>query len=401
MLVLCVRHEARIRFAKDDATTSYVKDSGRSLYDHQSRYTSIFNLFSLCSIYKLLPRWNNPQFANRQERERERRVLAFTVSTPWSTLHDVVMNTTTRYPLHQLPRMSTYTSHRGRSTFTCWLYHFYRISNGIHALCIPVYSTGWNRCKWRRLWRVLWHHWCCTRLSRGYSARCWWRTSYIISLMQKFPAFMDLDGTWWHKIVDAFTIMDFAAGEPIVSNNELFMVKSGHVRIKDIGLGASKFQDQLLAKESTLANVPWSPAKLILPMSVVTQLDSVNVQRKVLEKVLGPLEEVISRSSHGRALASIRLFEWIENDEIDEFMKRLKEESFERGDKIASWGKLYLIRKGSVLMPLGGEDAVMRRKQSSELQKLWLLRIYLEQRQRGGEQTVSTIATISCTRKYC
>jgi hypothetical protein len=51
-------------------------------------------------------------------------------------------------------------------------------------------------------------------------------------------------------------------------------------------------------------------------------------------------------------------------------MKRLKEESFERGDKIASWGKLYLIRKGSVLMPLGGEDAVMRRKQSSELQKL-------------------------------
>jgi hypothetical protein len=52
-------------------------------------------------------------------------------------------------------------------------------------------------------------------------------------------------------------------------------------------------------------------------------------------------------------------------------------------------------------MPLGGEDAVMRRKQSSELQKLWLLRIYLEQRQRGGEQTVGTISTISCTRKYC
>jgi hypothetical protein len=51
-------------------------------------------------------------------------------------------------------------------------------------------------------------------------------------------------------------IMDFAAGEPIVSNNEFFMVKSGHVRIKDIGLGASKFQDQLLAKESTLENVP-------------------------------------------------------------------------------------------------------------------------------------------------
>lgn len=181
--------------------------------------------------------------------------------------------------------------------------------------------------------------------------------SNIISLVGKMSVFQDLDEAKLRKLVDAFTIVEFNEGERIVNKGDhgdiFYIVKSGTVKIDDIGHGSSKFKDQLLGKgdcfgeralitgETRAANVTAVEKSSFLVMS-----------KRVLENIIGPLEQAIMNSSHSKYLRSIPFFEGMEQDEIDRCVVHLKEEIFEKGDKIMGIGKLYLIQEGHALMML-------------------------------------------------
>eukprot|EP00585_Thalassiosira_rotula_P009967 CAMPEP_0196159098 /NCGR_PEP_ID=MMETSP0910-20130528/46147_1 /TAXON_ID=49265 /ORGANISM="Thalassiosira rotula, Strain GSO102" /LENGTH=749 /DNA_ID=CAMNT_0041424013 /DNA_START=82 /DNA_END=2328 /DNA_ORIENTATION=- len=181
--------------------------------------------------------------------------------------------------------------------------------------------------------------------------------SNIISLVEKMSVFQDLDEAKLRKLVDAFTIVEFDEGERIVNKGDhgdiFYIVKSGTVKIDDIGHGNSKFKDQLLGKGDCFGERALITGETRAANVTAVEKSSFLVMSKgVLENIIGPLEQAIMNSSHSKYLRSIPFFEGVEQDEIDRCVVYLKEESFGKGDKITGTGKLYLIQEGHALMML-------------------------------------------------
>mmetsp|Transcript_14504 Transcript_14504/g.31475 ORF Transcript_14504/g.31475 Transcript_14504/m.31475 type:complete len:966 (+) Transcript_14504:148-3045(+) len=185
--------------------------------------------------------------------------------------------------------------------------------------------------------------------------------SNIISLVQKLSVFQDLDEAKVRKLVDAFIIVEYEEGERVVNKGDegsvFYIVKSGQLKVDDIGHGSSKFQDQILEEgdcfgERALITGDTRAANV----TAIVMSSLLAISKEVLEEILGSLEQAIMDSSYSKYLRSIPLFEYLEPDEIDRCVKYLKEESFEKGDKILAKGKLYLIQDGRVLRMLQDED---------------------------------------------
>eukprot|EP00584_Thalassiosira_punctigera_P023488 CAMPEP_0172573634 /NCGR_PEP_ID=MMETSP1067-20121228/136289_1 /TAXON_ID=265564 ORGANISM="Thalassiosira punctigera, Strain Tpunct2005C2" /NCGR_SAMPLE_ID=MMETSP1067 /ASSEMBLY_ACC=CAM_ASM_000444 /LENGTH=710 /DNA_ID=CAMNT_0013366241 /DNA_START=120 /DNA_END=2253 /DNA_ORIENTATION=- len=169
--------------------------------------------------------------------------------------------------------------------------------------------------------------------------------------------FQDLDDAKLRKLVDAFTVVTYDEGERVLNKGDhgdiCYIVKSGMVKIDSIGHGSSKFKDQifgegecfgeraLITGETRAANVTAMAKSTFLAIS-----------KRVLENIIGPLEQANMNSSHAKYLRSVPFFEYLEQDEIDRCVMQLKEERFEKGDKILASGKLYLIQEGHALMML-------------------------------------------------
>lgn len=179
--------------------------------------------------------------------------------------------------------------------------------------------------------------------------------SNIISLVKKLSVFQDLDESKIRKLVDAFVIVEYGPGERVVNKGDegrvFYIVKSGQLKVDEIGHGNSKFQDQILEEgdsfgERALITGDTRAANV----SAVTPSSLLAISKDVLEEILGSLEQAIRDCSNAKYLQSIPLFEYLEPDEIDRCVKYLKEESFEKGDTVLAKGKLYLIQEGRVLM---------------------------------------------------
>lgn len=196
----------------------------------------------------------------------------------------------------------------------------------------------------------------------------------ISSLVRKVSVFKDLDEVRVQKLVDAFTVVEYARGERIVNKgdqgNVFYIVKSGQVKIDDIGHGSSKFQDHILKEgecfgeralitgETRAANVTASDD--------VASTTLLAISKGTLEEILGPLEQAVMHSSHAKYLSSIPLFEYLEPDEIDRCVKYLREETFGMGETIVDTkGKLYLIQEGHALMMIHGETKKEQRSGGS------------------------------------
>mmetsp|Transcript_6054 Transcript_6054/g.10462 ORF Transcript_6054/g.10462 Transcript_6054/m.10462 type:complete len:630 (+) Transcript_6054:86-1975(+) len=187
--------------------------------------------------------------------------------------------------------------------------------------------------------------------------------SNIISLVENLSVFQDLDEAKVRKLVDAFTIVEFGEGERIVNKGDhgelLYIVKSGQVKVDDIGHGNSKFQDQILEEggcfgERALITGETRAANV----TAVTPSSLLAISKPVLEEILGPLEQAIMHSCYAEYLRSVPIFEYLEPDEIDRCVRHLTCENFEKGDRICARGKLYLIEEGHALMmiPEEGEN---------------------------------------------
>lgn len=190
----------------------------------------------------------------------------------------------------------------------------------------------------------------------------------LMALVENLKVFEGLDEDKKLKLADAFTIVDFGPGERIVNKgdhgNVLYVVKSGKVKVEDIGHGSSVYQDLILEEgdcfgeralitgETRAANVSAATASSLLAIS-----------KEVLEEIIGPLEQATKHSTLARLLGSIPLFANLEPPEINNCVKFLKEENFKEGDKISTTeGKLYLVEEGDLLMTTqkDGESALLK-----------------------------------------
>lgn len=197
--------------------------------------------------------------------------------------------------------------------------------------------------------------------------------SKLLSLVQHLSVFENLSDAKVRKLADAFTIVEFGEGERIMNKgdhgNVFYIVKSGRVKVDDIGLGSSKFEDMILEEGECFgerALITGEPRAA--NVTAMTQTSLLAITKVVVEEIIGPLEQAIRHSCLSHWLSSVPIFANLGQEGIDRCIKYLKEENFKKGDKILTTeGKLYLIEKGHVLMTTQQNDA--GGKEVSELDK--------------------------------
>jgi len=183
----------------------------------------------------------------------------------------------------------------------------------------------------------------------------------LISLVENLQVFQDLDAANLRKLVDAFTIVEFGEGERVVNKGDhgdiFYIVRSGGVKIDSIGHGSSKFQDQILGEGDSFGERALITGETrAANVTAVAKSTLLAISKLVLENIIGPLDQAITNSIHARYLRSIPFFEYLEQDEIDRCVMQMKEERFEKGNKILASGKLYMIQDGHALMMLQEEE---------------------------------------------
>jgi len=175
----------------------------------------------------------------------------------------------------------------------------------------------------------------------------------IISLVSKVDVFNELDDSKIHKLVDAFTTVQFANGERIVNKgdvgNVLYIVKSGSVKLEDIGHGNSKFDDQIFNVGMSFGEraLTTGDTRSANVTALTDDTSLLAISKNVLEEILGSLGEACHNSSLAKYLRSIPLFdEYMEQEEIERCVMHLKKEKFYSYEPLDSRGKLFLIQDG-------------------------------------------------------
>ena len=185
----------------------------------------------------------------------------------------------------------------------------------------------------------------------------------IISLVSKVDVFNELDDSKIHKLVDAFTTVQFTAGERIMNKgdvgNVLYIVKSGSVKLEDIGHGNSKFEDQIFNVGMSFGEraLTTGDTRSANVTALTDDTSLLAISKNVLEEILGPLDQACHNSSFAKYLRSIPLFdECMEQEEIDRCVTHLKKEKFYSYEPLDSRGKLFLIQDGHALMTIQDES---------------------------------------------
>ena len=172
------------------------------------------------------------------------------------------------------------------------------------------------------------------------------RSGLLDTVKKIFP---DVDETMQRRLVDAFSIVTYQPGERIINKGDkgdvLYIIKSGQVLVSTdsstlLMKDGEYFGEQaLLTGQARAANV-----------TADTQSTLMCVSKVMLETFLGPLDEAFKLSFITKLLQSTAIFQCLRLDEVDKCVGYLKEEHYEKGDKIVPYGKFYGIKEGRALM---------------------------------------------------
>jgi len=185
--------------------------------------------------------------------------------------------------------------------------------------------------------------------------------SAIIDVLQKIPIFADLDEVYYGKIADAMTEVSLSKGEQVIKKgdkgNTFYLIKSGEVKVSDIGTGESQFSDHLLKEkdffgERSLLTGEARAATVTVSSHSATLLA---LSKEFFDETLGPLEGIIGQLVIKRILTSVPVFasSQLESYETDELLRKTRLTTFDRGAVIQEQSErvkesLFMIMKGSV-----------------------------------------------------
>jgi cAMP-dependent protein kinase regulator len=183
--------------------------------------------------------------------------------------------------------------------------------------------------------------------------------SDILESAKKISIFQGLDEARLGKLVDAFFVMTYQPGERIFNKGDrgdvLYFVKSGKVKIEASratrSMLFSNYRDFIIEEGECFGEYALITGEARLAnATALTQSTVMCVSKGVLEELLGPLDKAVMHCYLAKALRLIPTFRWLGHGEVDRCVKYLKEESFNKGDKIIPSGKFYFIKQGRALM---------------------------------------------------
>lgn len=234
----------------------------------------------------------------------------------------------------------------------------------------------------------------------------------VMKLLKDSSIFQDLGNSELKKLANAFTLIAYDEGERIVNKgdvgNILYIVKSGEVKLHNIGHGLSKFEDQFLKEGGYFGERALFESEhrgRAANVTAVTECSLFAISKETCEQIIGPIEQAIMYASHSRFLSCIPSLSGLEPAEINRCVKFLKEEHFKKNEKIIAQGKLYVIEEGEALMmhkhgiangDKEGETALVRLKEGDYFGDIWSDDIQDERGTQMNENTINVESDLVC-----
>lgn len=188
------------------------------------------------------------------------------------------------------------------------------------------------------------------------------RHCHTKELLGKISLFQDLAADDLNRFTNSLTAVHWKEGDRIVQKGEegnvFYIVQEGSVKIHDIGLGDSQFQDQLLGPGD------WFGERALLTgepraanATAMNNVTTMAMDRETFEETLGPLKSLMEREMRGNFLKGLPMFAKgnLSDLELSQLVDLMQEVCYKVGDKLAEAGKpydpnLWIIRHGRLLV---------------------------------------------------
>jgi len=185
----------------------------------------------------------------------------------------------------------------------------------------------------------------------------------IIEVLTKIDLFKDLDRQIIKKFADVLSTVKYKEGQKIVEKGQrgdvFYIVKSGQVRVHDIGLGDASFDDEIhkagywFGERALMTGNPRAAT-----VTAMTEVDVFACDRDTFETTIGPLETVLGQASRKRFIKSVPIFSksLLSDVEFDSLSSMLKVRKYEKGQKLAEAGKvgdnpsLWIVKEGKLMI---------------------------------------------------
>jgi len=185
----------------------------------------------------------------------------------------------------------------------------------------------------------------------------------MADLMRKISIFKDLDDSMLARFTNAMTPVHWEQGDRIVQKGAegtvFYIIQEGKVKIHDIGLGDSQFEDQILGPGG------WFGERALLTgepraanATAMTPVTTMAMDRETFETSIGALQGLLEREMRKQFLKGLPIFaqsSGVTDPEFDRLANLMQEVCYRKGDKLAEAGKpyeqnLWIIRHGQLLV---------------------------------------------------
>lgn len=185
----------------------------------------------------------------------------------------------------------------------------------------------------------------------------------IIEVLTKVDLFKDLDRQTIIKFADVLNTVKYQEGQKIVEKGQqgdvFYIVKSGQVRVHDIGLGDSSFDDEThtagywFGERALMTGAPRAAT-----VTAMNEVDVLACDRETFENTIGSLESILGTASRKRFIKSVPIFSksLLSDMEFDSLSSTLKVRKYEKGQKLAEAGKvgdnpsLWIVKEGKLMI---------------------------------------------------
>jgi len=181
-------------------------------------------------------------------------------------------------------------------------------------------------------------------------------------ILKKVPILSDVSDDVRNHLADALTVVTFKEGQKIVNKGEegdvFYIVKDGNIKVHDIGLGQSQFNEQILKTGD------WFGERALITgepraanVTAVTDCTIFAVSRETFENAFGSLNDLISFESKKNFLKTVPIFaeSKFEDHEMTALTENANEVTMKSGEMLVKRGEamdpnLTIITKGRLLI---------------------------------------------------
>jgi len=185
----------------------------------------------------------------------------------------------------------------------------------------------------------------------------------VRDILRKVPFLKDLDVKYLNKISEALNEMKYSKGEKIVTKGEegsvFYVIKEGKVKVHDIEVGQSKYDDQELSSGGYFGErAIVMKDKRVANVTALEDCTLLCLSKDDFEMTLGPLADLIIKTADKGKLKAMPLFEnaGVRDHDFATMADLVEEVDFPKGHTFFAEGEavsdrslaLFIVRKGTI-----------------------------------------------------